>query len=70
MKIKRHIGVPGALLLYLIAISIYSWPGRSPEITYSQWIATIVITLGCIIALYFFLKKRERFRNKRKDGEK
>ena len=64
MKIKRSVGVPAALLLYLIVIAIYAWPGRLPQITYTQWIATVVITLGCIVALYFFLKKREKFRNR------
>ena len=65
MKIKRSIGLPAALLLYLIVIAIYAWPGRLPQITYTQWIVTVAITLGCIVALYFFLKKREKFRNKR-----
>ena len=65
MKIKRTIGLPAALLLYLIVMAIYTWPGRFAEINYTQWIATIIITLGCIIVLYFVLKKREKFRNKK-----
>ncbi len=67
MKIKRHIGVPAALLLYLIVIAIYSWPGRFPQVSYAQWGATIAITLCCIVALYFFLKKRGEFRNKKNE---
>ena len=63
MKIKRHIGVPAALLLYLIVIAIYAFPGRMPQITYTQWTTTIVVTLGCIVVLHFLLKKREKFRN-------
>ena len=64
MKIKRHIGVPAALLLYLIVIAVYAYPksGRLPEVTYSQWFITIGVTLACIVALYFVLKKREKFR--------
>ena len=65
MKIKRSIGVPAALLLYLIVIAVYAWPGRKPEVTYVQWIAVVVITLVCIIALHFFLEKREKHRNKK-----
>ena len=63
MKIKRSIGVPAALLLYLIVMSIYAWPGRNSEVTYGQWIGVIAVTLGCIIAIYFLLRRREKFRN-------
>jgi cbb3-type cytochrome oxidase subunit 3 len=62
MKIKRSIGLPAALLLYLIAIAIYAFPERMPQVTYTQWITTIVVTLVCIVVLYFVLKKREKFR--------
>jgi len=69
MKIKRAIGVPAALLLYLIVMAIYAWPGRHPEVTYTQWIVTVIITLACIVFLYFFMKKREKFRNTPKSSK-
>ncbi len=65
MKIKRSIGVPAALLLYLIVMAVYSWPGRQPEVTYTQWIAVVAITFVCIVALHFVLEKRDKFRNKK-----
>ena len=65
MKIKRSIGVPAALFLYLIVMAVYTWPGRKPEVTYTQWIVTVAITFACIIALHFVLKKRDKFRNKK-----
>ena len=65
MKIKRHIGVPAALLLYLIAMGVYTWPGRNAGTTYLQWGVVITITLACIVILYFLLKKREKYRNKK-----
>ena len=64
MKIKRHIGVPAALLLYLIAIGIYTWPGHNPDVTYTQWGGVVGITLACIVALYFLFKKRDKNREK------
>jgi len=64
MKIKRSIGLPAALLLYLIVMGVYAWPGRSPEVTYTQWGSVIAITLACIVILYFLLKKREKYREK------
>ncbi|MCL2649596.1 MAG: hypothetical protein FWD60_01055 [Candidatus Azobacteroides sp.] len=63
MKIKRSIGVPAALLLYLIAIGIYAWPGHNSNVTYGQWTAVITVTFGCIVVLYFLLRRRERHRN-------
>ncbi len=72
MKIRRAIGVPAALLLYLIAIAIYAYPesGRVPQVTYSDWFITIGATLACIIILYFVLRKREKFRNTPKSPKK
>jgi len=65
MKIKRHIGVPATLLVYLIAMGIYTWPGRQMGISYVQWCVIVVFTLICIVILYFLLKKREKYRKEK-----
>ena len=60
--------MPIALLLYLAAMAIYAWPGRNPgsSLSYTNYWATIGVTLACIIALTYFLRKRDKFRNKNK----
>lgn len=65
---KRSRILPLVLLVYLVGISIYSWPGRNPEISYLQYGLTIGITLVCIIALTFFLKKRDKFRDENRNN--
>ena len=66
MKLKRSLVVPLALLIYLIGISIYAYPERNPEITWSQYWMTIGITLVCIVILKFLLAKRDKMREKLK----
>ncbi len=63
---KRSYLVPLALLVYLIGISIYAYPGRMPNITWTQYGLTIGITLVCIVILYFLLKKRDQMRDQRR----
>jgi low affinity Fe/Cu permease len=73
-KIKRSTLTPLALLVYLVAIAVYAYPGRNPDmnITWLQYGLTIVITLVCIIVLRILLVKRENVREKikKKDKEK
>lgn len=72
-KIKRSIITPLALLIYLIAIAVYAYPGRNPDmsITWVQYGLTIGITLVCIIVLRILLIKRENAREKmKKEKEK
>ena len=64
---KRHKLVPLVLLIYLVAISVYAWPGRNPDITYWQYGITIAVTVVCIIVLSYLMKKREEARNKNRD---
>ena len=63
--------MPIALLIYLAAMAIYAWPGRNPDasIGYANYWATIGVTFACIIALTYFLRKRDKFRNNRKKRE-
>ncbi len=59
------------MLVYLAAMSIYGWPGRNHDVSYTQYWLTIAITFVCIIALSYFLKKRDEYRDKNKiDKEK
>ncbi len=62
---KRSRIIPLALLVYLIVISIYAYPGRNHKlnITWEQYGLTIGITLVCIIVLSYLLKKRDKTRD-------
>lgn len=68
MKFERHIVVPCILLVYL---AVMAWLGvdglKTGQTTLAQYIGTIVVTLGVIILLYFFMKKRARLRRERLD---
>jgi peptidoglycan biosynthesis protein MviN/MurJ (putative lipid II flippase) len=65
-KIKRSVLMPLALLIYLIFIAIYAYPGRNPEInvTWLQYAITAGVTLACIIVLRILMVKREKMRKK------
>ncbi len=71
MKIRRSVLMPIALLIYLAAMAVYAWPGRNPNSTlsYTNYWATIGVTLACILALTYFLKRRDKFRNENKENK-
>lgn len=65
--VKRHILVPVLLLVYLAVMACLGIGGlRSGQTSPAQYAATIVITLAVIVALYFFLRKRDRLRDERR----
>lgn len=66
MKMKRSNLLPLVLLIYLLGMAVYAWPERNSGITEIQYWSTIGITLVCIIALTYFLKRRDKFRDKDK----
>ena len=63
---KRSVILPLILLIYLIGISIYAWPGRNPEISFMQYGITIAVTLIVIVILFFLLKRRDKLRENMK----
>lgn len=64
--IKRHILVPAILLAYLGVMACLGLDGlRSGQTFPAQYAATVVITLAVIVALYFFLRRRDRLRDER-----
>lgn len=66
MKISRATLVPAILLVYLAVMAYLGIGGlRSGQTTVAAYIATIAVSLGVIILLHFFLKKRERLRRDR-----
>jgi hypothetical protein len=70
-KSKKHIITPLVLLVYLASMAWYFYPGANhPELSLKQYYITIGVTLGLIIALVFFLRKKEEYRQKYKDPEK
>ncbi len=66
MKLKRSTTIPLILLIYLIGMSIYAWPGRNQGLSYIQYGATILVTLACIVFLWILFKKRDKMRDKNK----
>lgn len=60
MKNKKHIIIPAALLIYLGVMAYFTYPGtNNPELSLTQYWVTVGITLVIIIALTFFIKKKE-----------
>ena len=67
-KSKKHIIIPLALFIYLIAMAIYTYPkGDNPEVSLTQYYITIGITLVLIVAASYFIKKREEHKQKYED---
>lgn len=65
-KIPRSTVVPAILLVYLAVMSYIGLDGlRSGATSLFAYIATIVVTLGVILLLHLFLKKRDRLRAER-----
>lgn len=66
--LKRHVLVPLVLLVYLAVMAYMGLEGlHSGATPPAQYFGTLVITLGIIILLYFFMKKRDRLRSERLD---
>ncbi|MBJ2189168.1 MAG: hypothetical protein HFJ87_10425 [Muribaculaceae bacterium] len=66
MKYSRAIIVPALLLVYLAVMAYLGLDGlRSGQTSLAAYVATIVVSLGVIVLLHFFLKKRERLRRER-----
>ncbi len=65
---KRHIIIPAILLVYLAVMSYIGYPeyaaGRFSALYY---FGVIGLSLGIIVLLFFFIKKREQLRQERKD---
>lgn len=57
------------LLIYLIVISVISWPGNKPGANYTEYFSIMGITLVIIILLRFVQIKRMKTRQKWNDDE-
>lgn len=56
---KKHIVIPLALLIYLIGIAYLTFPGRNPDLGYTQYYISLGVTLVVIIGVYLAFKKKE-----------
>jgi amino acid permease len=63
---KKHIALPLSLLIYLGAMAYFFYPDENSQSNYTQYYISIGVTLGVIIALFFFLKKKEKIQDKRR----
>jgi hypothetical protein len=67
---KKHIILPLILLIYLAIMAYHTYPGHKPEsegISFSRYYITLGVEFIIIVALSFFLKKKNDNKNKYKD---
>lgn len=64
---KRHVVIPLLLAVYL---AVMAWIGldglRSGQTSPLQYAATLIVSAAVIVALHFFLKKRDALRRARR----
>lgn len=60
----------GALLVYLIVMSVIGWPGNKPEPDYTQYSLVIAVSFGIILLLRFVQIKRLKTREKLREENK
>ena len=69
-KSRRHIIIPLLLLVYLVFMAYFTYPGTdNPELSLTQYCITIGITLVVIVAAFFFIRKKEENKQKYKDDK-
>lgn len=66
MKLKRHIVLPAALIIYAIAMAIIGYTNYRQSGNMSEFWLIIGASLAVSVLLYFVLKRRENRREKRK----
>lgn len=62
-KIRKSIAIPVALLVYLVVMAVIGWQNwQAGYFGTLRYFGVMAITFGCIIMLYFSLRRRERQR--------
>lgn len=64
MKIKKHIALPVLLFIYVTAMAVIFLP-KNHASQMTEKIIVLVVSYIIVIALYFVLKKKEEYRQKR-----
>lgn len=67
LKNKRHIVIPGAIVVYTVVIAIYAAVKHYTPENKTSFFLVIGVNLALAVLLYFILKKREDFRNRSKN---
>ena len=62
-KIKRHILVPAALLVYIIIMVVMAFPRYQEQGNWNEFFLIVGIALAMIVVLFFVLKRREKIRD-------
>lgn len=57
----------GVLLIYLIVMSVWGWPGKQPEPDRVQYFAVMGVSLFVIFLLRYLQVKRKKMRDKWKE---
>lgn len=68
---KRSVIIPVLLLIYLIVMAVIGWPYYSAQGKYLEFGMIVTVNIGVVIALFFFIRKRDRIRSnsrRRKDA--
>jgi hypothetical protein len=67
---KRINIITGALLVYLVMMSVFGWPGKKPDPDYLQYFLVLGVSLVTIIVLRFLQIHRHKMREKLKNDKK
>jgi hypothetical protein len=57
---KKHIALPLVLLIYLAFMAYTFYPGKNPELSYTQYYITVGVTLALNYCIAFFSEKERR----------
>lgn len=67
MKIKKHIALPIVLFIYVTVMGIIFIPqNHASQIT--EKIIVLIVSYLIVVALYFVLKKKEKYKQERENG--
>ncbi len=65
-KLKKHIVIPVAILIYTVVIAIYAYQKYYTPENKNAYFFVVGINVALAVVLYFIFKKRESFRDNRK----
>lgn len=64
---KRINITTGVLLVYLIVMSVWGWPGKQPDPDWIQYLSVMGVSLFVIFLLRYLQIKRMKMRDKWKE---
>lgn len=62
-KLKKHIVIPAAILIYTVVIAIYAFKKYYTPENKSAYLFVVGVNTALAVVLYFILKRRESYRD-------